>query len=82
MIETTQHVLGCWEMVDWREVNPRPSLILSGPQGLCEIGAIFHPTHDTTEHRQRLVQHHTHGFIAENRASTVCGCMLVASNCT
>ena len=33
MIETTQHVLGCWEMVDWREVSPRLPLILSGPQG-------------------------------------------------
>ena len=77
MIETTQHVLGCWEMVDWREVNPRPSLILSGPQG-GGVESVRFFTSPTT--RQRLVQHHTRGFIAESRASIACGCRLFASN--
>ena len=77
MIETTQHVLGCWEMLDWREVNPRPSLILSGPQG-GGVESVRFFTSPTT--RQRLVQHHTRGFIAESRASMACGCGLFASN--
>ncbi|MGJ7467278.1 MULTISPECIES: hypothetical protein [Comamonas] len=49
MIETTQHVLGCWEMVDWRELNPRPHLAPCGSQGIGAKSVRFFTLHTTRQ---------------------------------